>query len=115
MDDRLEKALKFGEYAQTINNQKQNIKNRLYQQQLVHHNNGVFLADPTTISFLQTLIIKNAKINVLIDTKENPIEIDDLDVFLDILIKAYKKATTEFNKEFNKIKKSRNIDKIMDW
>ena len=115
MDERLKKALAHGEYSQTLNNQKQNIKNRLYQQQLVHHNNGVFLADTQTISFVQTLIIRNAKTNILIDIKENPIVIADFDVFLDILITAYISATTEFNDEYTKLTKARNINKIMDW
>ena len=45
MDERLEKALEFSNYTLTLNNQKRNIKNRVAQLQLVHHQAGVFIAD----------------------------------------------------------------------
>ncbi|SVE39218.1 uncharacterized protein METZ01_LOCUS492072, partial [marine metagenome] len=45
MDERLEKALEFSNYALTINNQKRNIRNRVAQLQIVHHLGGVFIAN----------------------------------------------------------------------
>ena len=38
-----------------------------------------------------------------------------LEEFLDILLSAYTSATTEFEAEYEKLKKARNIKKIMDW
>ena len=53
MDERLEKALDFSNYALTINNQKRNIRNRVAQLQIVHHLGGVFIADHETIAFVK--------------------------------------------------------------
>ena len=56
MDERLEKALDFSNYALTINNQKRNIRNRVAQLQIIHHLGGVFIANHETIAFIKTLI-----------------------------------------------------------
>jgi hypothetical protein len=115
MDERLQKALEFSNYSLTINNQKRNIKNRVQQLQMVHKNGGVFIADATTISFIKTLIDLGKTSTILIDTKENPVRISKLVEFLDILMSAYTSATTEFDIEYEKLKKARSIKKIMDW
>lgn len=115
MDERLQKALEFSNYNLTFQNQKQNIKNRFAQLQVVHFNNGVFKADPTTISFVKTLIDMGQKSSVIIDDKENPVEIKNLEDFLNELVSAYTSATQEYDVEFNKLKRMRSIKKIMDW
>ena len=70
MDERLQKALDFSNYTATINNQKNNIKNRFAQLQLVHHIGGVFIANSDTITFVKTLIDMGHKSGI-IDAKEN--------------------------------------------
>jgi len=115
MDERLQKALEFSNYSLTITNQKKNIKNRINQIRIVHYNNGVFFADEQTISFIKTLIDLEHKSVVLIDTKENPVEVENLKELLDNLTSAYFSATNELNAEFVKIKKQRTVKQIMDW
>jgi hypothetical protein len=115
MDERLQKALEFSNYTITLNNQKKNIKNRIRQLQTVHYNNGVFFADQETISFVSTLIGLKHKRAVIQDKKENPISITKLSEFLEKLVDAYTSAMTEYENEYEKLKKARNIKKIMDW
>ena len=115
MDERLEKALEFSNYALTINNQKRNIRNRVAQLQIVHFSGGVFVADHVTISFIKTLTDMKHKSFIVIDSKNNPITVKNLKELLEKLMDAYISATTEFDIENEKIKKSRNIKKIMDW
>jgi len=115
MDERLQKALEFSNYSLTITNQKKNIKNRINQLRIVHHNNGVFFADEATISFIKTLIDLGNKSAILIDTKENPVEVDNLKNLIDNLTSAYFSATNELNAEYTKIKKQRTVTKLMDW
>ena len=52
---------------------------------------------------------------VVIDDKENPVEIKNLQEFLDELVSAYTSATQEYDVEFSKLKRMRSIKKIMDW
>ena len=113
MDDRLQKALDFSNYSLTISNQKKNLKNRLNQMLLVHHNNGVFVADPTTINFVSYMMTQQQGMYIL-DTKENPIRIQDLPVFCQKLEDAYDTAMREYSEEFDKIKKLRNLNKLLE-
>ena len=113
MDDRLQKALDFSNYSLTISNQKKNLKNRLNQMLLVHQDNGVFVADPTTINFVDSLT-NNGFTAVLLDTKENPIRVSDLLAFKVKLENAYDDAMREYEAEFNKIKKLRNLNKLLE-
>lgn len=115
MDERLQKALDFSNYTATINNQKNNIKNRFAQLQLVHHIGGVFIANSDTITFVKTLIDMGHKSGILVDAKENPINVKNFEELLEKLVSAYFSATTEYEAEFAKIKKSRNIKTAMDW
>ena len=115
MDERLEKALEFANNRITLGNQKRNIRSRMEVLQAVHYNSGSFIANPTTISFINTLIQLGKKTAVVIDTKDNPIEIDDLKEFQNSLVDAYYNASNEYKVQMDKVKKSRNIKKIMDW
>ena len=116
MDERLQKALDFSNYALTINNQKRNIKNRVAQLQLVHLSNGVFIANHETISFLKSLIdLGHEKQVVILDSKENPIKISSLAELLEKLISAYFNAMNEYDSEYAKLRKVRSVKQIMDW
>ena len=115
MDERLQKALEFSNYTLTLNNQKKNIKNRVAQLQTVHHLGGVFKADQETIAFVKTLIDLDYKDSIVQDTKENPIRIPKLSELLDKLVSAYISAMQEYEVENEKLKKARNIKKLMDW
>lgn len=115
MDDRLSKALEFSNYSVTITNQKKNIRNRVQQMQIVHHNGGMFRADAATIAFVKALIDLGHTEAVVIDAKDAPVDVKFLQPFLESLTSAYVSSTTEFLVEFNKLKKARNIEKLMDW
>ena len=52
---------------------------------------------------------------ILIDTKENPIQIDNLNEFLETLVSAYTEASNAYKVQAEKIKKARNIKSLMDW
>lgn len=115
MDERLEKALDFANYRQTLANQKRNIRSRMQMLQLVHYNNGSFIADTITIGFVNGLLTANKKNAIILDTKENPIKIDDLQEFFELLVEKYTEATNEYLTLLDKVNKARNIKKLMDW
>jgi hypothetical protein len=115
MDERLEKALAFSNYRITIENKRIALKRRFATMLVVHNNNGMFLADAATISFVATLIEAGATDSVLIDQKNAPIEVADLDTFKTELIDTYYKATNEYASEMKKLSTARNVKKAMDW
>lgn len=115
MDERLEKALEFANYRVTLSNKKRDVKTRMQFLQSVHYKNGSFDANPLTISFVDALIRNKKTKAVIVDKNDNPVEIDDLEEFLDLLISAYTEASNEYKVQMDKVSKSRNIKKIMDW
>ena len=115
MDDRLEKALEFANYRITLSNQKRSIRQRMHVLQTVHHNKGVFVANPTTISFIKSLVDSDRKSAIVLDTKETPIAIEDTQELLDLLLGAYTESTNEYKTQMDKVTKARNIKSLMDW
>ena len=96
MDERLEKALEFANYRTTLSNQKRNIRSRMQVLQTMHYQGGSFVADAVTISFVNALITSNRQSAIVIDIKDNPIEIEDLQQFYNELINAYQQASNEY-------------------
>ena len=115
MDERLEKALEFANYRITLGNQKRTLKQRTLVLQTVHYAKGVFHANPTTIAFVKTLIDLDKSDAIVVDTKENPIHIENLEEFLETLVSAYTEASNAYKVQAEKIKKARNIKSLMDW
>ena len=115
MDERLEKALEFANYRITLGNQKRTLKQRTQVLQTVHYAKGVFHSSQTTIAFVKALVDMGKKESILIDTKENPIVIDDLADFLETLVSAYTESMNEYKVQAEKIRKARNIKSLMDW
>ena len=115
MDERLERALEFANYRITLSNQKRNIRTRMQILQTVHYKKGSFLADPITIGLVSGLLTAGKTSSVIVDTKENPIEIEYLQEFLETLIEKYTEASNEYKVQIDKVNKARNIKKLMDW
>lgn len=114
MDERLQKALEFSNYTISINNQKQNLRNRLAQMQILHYSGGTFLADAKTISFLGTLVqLGHTSAQVIIDNKNNPVHVMNVQELLEKLVYQYQTAAQEYEQEFAKVKKARNIKRLM--
>lgn len=115
MDERLEKALAFSNYRATVENRRKALRRRFEGMTVVHKNNGMFTANPTTIAFVGQLVSAGFKDGVLIDDKNNPIQIDDLSEFFETLTTTYFTATNEFFFESTKLNKARDVKKVMDW
>lgn len=115
MDERLERALEFSNYRITIENQRTNIKRRFETMLVVHYENGAFRATAELISFVDTLQRTDNNSAVILDSKDNPIEIQDLKEFQSKLIESYHQATNEYLNEYRKLARARNIKSAMNW
>lgn len=115
MDDILKKALDFSNYSQTLNLQRRIIKEKLDLKLTYGASGGIFKIDQSLITFVQLMLDKNRSSNVpLIDSNNNPILISDLQQFSDDILDLYFSATAEYFHEYEKIKKSRTIEKLVD-
>ena len=103
MDERLEKALEFANYRITLSNQKRTIRQRMHVLQTVNHNRGVFHANPIVISFVKALIDSGKKDAIILDSKESPVWVGNLNEFLDSLLSAYTESTMNIKHKWIKL------------
>jgi hypothetical protein len=114
MDIRLQEALDFSNYRLTLATQLQNLKIKLASDLLVTHANGIFTASMSNINLVGTLMEQHTNFYV-IDDNGTPILIPNLKDFRKLLFDTYSKATIAYAEEYNKLVKSRNIKKIVDY
>lgn len=115
MDDRLSKALEFANYRQTLAIQRKTLKEKVSGRLTYGHASGIFKIDRALITFVQMLIDQGRVENIpLIDSNDNPILIQNLEEFKDEILDRYFTATFEYFEEYQKIKSSRSVEKLLD-
>jgi hypothetical protein len=115
MDERLKSALSFSNYQSTLSNQRRILKEKFNTSLTYGYNGGIFKVDRDLINFVQFLISQDRKTDLpLIDSNQNPIMIDDLEKFLENILNVYISSTLEYYNEYEKIKKSRTVEKLID-
>jgi hypothetical protein len=115
MDDRLSKALEFANYRQTLAIQRKTLKEKIDAKLTYGHATGIFKIDRSLITFVQMLIDLGRVENVpLLDINETPILVPDLLVFRDEILDRYFTATYEYHEEYQKIKSSRTVEKLLE-
>jgi hypothetical protein len=115
MDDRLQTALDFSKYRQTLAIQRRLLKEKLQAKLTYGTAGGIFHIDHSLIAFVQLCIDQGRVSGIpLIDTNENPILIDDLIKFRDAIFDRYFSASFEYMSEYDAIKKSRTVEKLVD-
>lgn len=115
MDPRLQQALEFSNYQETFNNQKKILKERVKSNLTYGCNGGIFYIDTSLLTFIQSLISLGRTNNVvLLDSNENPVMIEDLNIFKDEIYNRYFSSVQEYYNENEKLKKSRSVEKILD-
>lgn len=115
MDERLEKALSVANTLRTYNNQKELLKEE-YKEALQYHRDGCrFTVTRELINFLVSLAtLENTSDVVILDDFENPYMIQDVNEFKNELINIYFTTTNRYYYDFNKLKSSRSIEKMLE-
>jgi hypothetical protein len=115
MDDRLSKALDFANYRQTLAVQRKTLKEKINGKLTYGYAGGIFKIDRSLIVFVQMLIDQGRTENVpLIDNNENPILVTNLQDFRTEILDRYFSATYEYYEDYQKIKSSRTVEKLLD-
>jgi hypothetical protein len=50
----------------------------------------------------------------LLDINDNPIMVEDLEIFKDEIVDRYFTSTLEYYEQFENLKKSRSVEKLLD-
>ena len=113
MDDKLREALEFSNFRLTLNNQKQNLKQRMNTMLTIGYNGNMFTTKLELINFVKQLLDLGVAQYVFLDDNENPVLISDLLDFHSKLLSSYSEAMNEYYVENEKLKKLRNTKKIV--
>mgnify|MGYP001161530175 CR=1 FL=1 len=114
MDERLEKALEFSNYMVTLNNQRRVIHEQFLESCVHYLNGGKFSINRDLITFCHTLINSEQTSAILIDDNNTPIEVDDLQKFLDDILDIYFTTSYEYFDKYNEIKKNRKVEGLVN-
>ena len=114
MDEKLQKALEFSNYKQTLNNQFRQLKSRTESQLIYAKNGGSFTVNRELICFFEYVVSRNLKEVTILDDNEIPIQIADPKQFLIEITSRYFEVTNDYYIEYQKVKKARNVKTIVD-
>lgn len=115
MDPRLEQALDFSNYNQTLSTKRRQLKEKVDAKLTYGHNGGIFKIDRTLIVFVQ-MLIDQGRINdvPVLDSNENPILIENLSSFRDEIIDRYFSSVYDYYEQYQGIKKARTVKMLTD-
>jgi hypothetical protein len=113
MDDKLKEALEFSNFRLTLNNQKQNLKQRMNTMLTIGYNGSMFTSRLELINFVKQLLDLGVKQYVFLDDNENPVMVTDLLDFHSRLLSLYTEALNEYYVEHEKLKKMRDTKKLV--
>jgi hypothetical protein len=115
MDDRLKNALDFSNYRQTLSVQRKTLKEKMQAKLTYGFNGGIFKIDQSLLSFVSMLCAEGRTQGVvLLDTNDNPVIVEDLENFKSEIFDRFFAASFEYQEEYDKIKKSRSVEKLVD-
>jgi hypothetical protein len=115
MDERLEKALDFANYMQTLSNQRRVLLEQFKESLVYFYNGSQFTIDTTLINYVNWLVDKgNTENIVFVDDNEIPVEVSNLTQFLEDIQDQYFNALNTYYAEYNKLKSKRSVEKLID-
>jgi hypothetical protein len=116
MDERLKSALDFSNYRQTLAVQRRSLNEKMQAKLTYGYNGGIFKIDRPLLTFVWSLCSESRTTDiVLLDQNDSPIFIEDLEKFKTEIFARYFSVTLEYHKEYEKLKKSRSVEKLVDY
>lgn len=113
MDEKLQKALEFGNYTATLDNQKRMLQEKFVTDTIYFYSGGQFTINKELINFVYMLQQTEQDTSIIIDDNSIPVEIDVND-FLANITDKYFTASNNYHTEFKKLTKSRSVDGLTE-
>lgn len=111
---RLEKALEQANTMQSFNLNKNTLKVKTQNLLSYSVNGGTFKVDQSLISFVQYIVESGRTEVAILDKNDIPILITDTEQFLDDISSLYFEAINEYYNEYQKLRSSRKIEKVLE-
>jgi len=112
--ERLEKALDFSNTMQTFNLNKNNLKVKTQNLLSYSTNGGTFNIDQSLIGFMHMIVSSGKKEVIVMDKNDIPIKIENTEKFLEDISSLYFEAINEYYNDYQKLKSSRKIEKVLE-
>ena len=111
---RLEKALDFSNTMKTFNLNKNNLK--VKTQNLLSYSTagGSFTVNQSLISFMNFVVSSGKTEITLLDKNDIPVRIEDTEKFLDEISSLYFEVVNDYYNEYQKLRSSRKIEKVLE-
>ena len=113
-EDRLQKALDFANYRQTLNNQLQKLKIRTEGMLMFAEAGGKFTINRELICCMDYLVRNGQESATIFDDNGYPVQIADTALFLKKITERYSAVANDYLQEAQEIKKSRKVGSILD-
>ena len=113
MNERLEKALEFANYRQTLNTQLHKIRTKTEGLLILAKNGGSFYVNQELICFLDYLNRLGMTEATVFDRNKVPVQITDVAEFLKEVTTRYFEVTNDYMREYQLIRKARNVKSII--
>ena len=114
MDEKLSKALEFGNYSTTLSNQRRMLKEKFVTETIYFFQSAQFTINKELINYCQTLIDNGQTSFILIDDNDIPIQIEYIDDFREEILNKYFVALNNYHIEYSKLEKSRTVDGLVE-
>lgn len=111
---RLEKALDFSNTMQTFNLAKNNLKVKTQNLLSYSTNGGTFRVSQELIGFMQFVVQSGKTETIILDKNDIPIQILDTEKFLENISSLYFEAVNEYYNDYQKLRSSRKIEKVLE-
>jgi hypothetical protein len=111
---RLEKALDFSNTMQTFNLAKNNLKVKTQNLLSYSTNGGTFRVSQDLIGFMNFVVSSGKTETILLDKNDIPIKIEDTEKFLEDISSLYFEAVNEYYNDYQKLRSSRKIEKVLE-
>lgn len=112
MDARLQQAIEHANYRQTLGIERQRLKDKALAELVIAHNGGIFSVGRELIGFINS--IKDYGAATILDDNDYPVEIEDLQEFLDKITAVYFEVTNRYLADYNSIRQKRTAAKLVD-
>lgn len=114
MDEKLSKALEFGNYSATLDNQKRMLQEKFVADTIYFVSGGQFTITKELINYCQTLVTNDQTSVILIDDNNIPIDIESIEDFRSEIFDKYFVALNEYHTAYKKIEKSRSVNGLVE-
>lgn len=114
MEERLQQALEFANYRQTLNNQLHKVKVKAEGLLMFAKNGGNFTVNQELICFLDYLVRTGVTEANILDSDNTPVKIEDIASFSKDITRRYFEVTDDYLREYQSIRKLRNVKSIID-